>query len=106
MVEAAAGKLRDALASQADSGGDKIGVKTGLRAMGNDFRQVAPRRRFAAREMDMQNAKRRGIGKYALPNFRANFSLPRVKSERVGTISAAERAAVREFGEQPGRPFN
>src|ERR1700752_2480449 len=74
--------------------------------MRDDLRQVAPRRRFAAREMDMQNAEACCLAKHAFPNISAKFALPRDKSERVRTISAAKRAAGRQFGKEPGRPFN
>ena len=51
----------------------------------------------------LQNAKGRGLRKNLLPDRGAEFVLARIERERIGTIRAAERTAMRQLGEKRDR---
>ena len=106
VVEPGIGEFLDTILREADPGGDEIGVKPHFRAMRDDYGEIVPGRRFAAGKMRMQNAKGRGLRKNAGPFRGVEFVGPRVKRERIGTIGAAERTAMRQLGEKRDRRGN
>jgi hypothetical protein len=81
--------------------GDEIGVKADRCAVGDDLKEIPSRGRLAAGKMRMQHAERGGLGKHPLPGFRVEFDRAGFELQRIGAIRAAERAAMREFGEKP-----
>src|SRR5580704_4384122 len=103
VVEPGIGEFLDTILREADPGGDEVGIKSHFRAMRDDVGEILPRRRFAARKMRMQNAEGRGLRKNLLPDLGAEFVLARIERERIGTIGAAERTAMRQFGEKRDR---
>ena len=70
MIEPGIRKAPQTCIRQSDAGGDQIGVKPGGMRGSDNLSEIAPRRRFAAGKMHMQNAERRGFGKDPRPGLR------------------------------------
>src|SRR4029077_10102894 len=101
MVEAGIGEFRDRGLVEADAGGDQVGVEAEARGMSDEFDEIAPRRRFAAGKMQLQNADGRGLREDLAPARGVELALTPIELERVRAIGAAQGAAMRELGEQP-----
>jgi len=64
--------------------------------------------RFTARKIGLEDAELGGFLKDARPGFRGKFVGARLQFQRIGTVDAVERAAVREFRDESqgvGRRF-
>src|SRR5262249_25523185 len=103
MVESRIGKLAEPLIRDADTGGDEIGVKTGVARRRHDVDEIAPRRRLAAGEVDLQYPEPRSLAKHPRPGGSVELALPLVHLEGIRAVRAAERTAMGEFGEQAKR---
>ena len=91
------------LVGDADGRGDQIGVEPGVVRGRGEFDEVAPRTRLAAREMHLQHAERRRFVEDARPGRGIEFVRARIERDRIGAIRAAERATVRQLGQEAER---
>ena len=103
MVEAGLGQFAGQLLADPDPRGDEVGVEPALRGVAGKLDDVAPRRRLAAREMDMQRAERGGLAEHALPGLRIEFPAGALERQRIGAIGTAERTAMGELDQEPDR---
>ena len=71
--------------------------------MGENLIEIAARRRFAARKMQLQHAHRRRLTKRLAPFVGAELRVGALQLERVGAIGALQRAAMGQFGQQARR---
>src|SRR5215471_11998305 len=74
--------------------------------MANEFGQITTDERLAAREMHLQYAQFRRFVKHPLPGRGVEFGAGARQLERVRAIGAAQRAAMRQLGQQRQRRFN
>jgi hypothetical protein len=68
-----------------------------------DLDEVAPRRRLAARQMDLQHAEACGLGEHARPGSGIELIRARIERQRIGAVGTAERAAMGELRQEPER---
>ncbi len=87
----------------ADARGDQIGVEPGLARRRRDLDQIAARAGLAAGEMHLQHAERRGLGEHPRPGRGVELVVALLERQRIGAIRTAERAAVRQLGQQAKR---
>ena len=74
-----------------DARGDEVRVEPAQRRVPRQFDDVAPRRRLAAREVDVQRAERGGFAEDALPRLGVEFGRRAVPAP-AGSSSAGSRA--------------
>ena len=67
--------------------------------MRDDVGEVGPRRRLAARQVNLQHAECRGFAQHPFPGFRVEFARFAVELQRIGAIGALQRAAMGQFGQ-------
>ena len=103
VVEAGVGKLAQRRRGDADRGRDQIGVKAGLVRGGRDLDKIAARARLAAREMNLQDAEAGGFLEYARPGLGVELVGARFERQRVRAVRTAERATMRQLGQQAER---
>src|SRR5215470_5747435 len=103
MVEPRIRKLAEPLISDADTRGDEIGVKARVARRRHDVDEIAPRRRLAAGEVDLQHPEPRGLAKHPRPGGGVEFAFALVHLEWIRAVRTAERTAMREFGEKAER---
>jgi len=68
-----------------------------------DCDEIAPGAGLAAGKMHLEHAERRGLGKNPRPGLSVELALARIKRDRIGTIRAAQRTAVRQLGQEAER---
>ena len=88
---------------QRDAGGDDVGVEAARGGAGDQRGQVAPGQRFAAGEMDLQDADVGRFVEHAQPDGGVQLAGGTRQLQRVGAVRAGERATMGEFGDQPER---
>src|SRR6516165_10733079 len=103
VIETGVGQALGQLLADPDSGGDEVSVEAALRGVTREIDNVAPRRRLAAREMNMQRAERGGLAAHALPGFAVNLGAGTFERQRIGAIETTERAAMGELDQKPDR---
>src|SRR6201999_2006036 len=103
MIEPGVDQFAGQLLADPDPRGDEVGVKSALRGVAREVDNVAPRRRFAAREMHVQRAERGGFAEHALPGLAVKLIARALERDRVRTIKAPERAAMGKFDQEPDR---
>ena len=86
-----------------DPGGDEVAVHPQPGGAPHQHLQIAAHGRFAAGEMQLQHAERRRLVEHAKPGFGVQFAAGALQVQRVGAIGALQRAAMRQFGNQPQR---
>ena len=69
MVEPRLRQGVERVARGSDSGRDEVRIEALARAMGREFDDIGPRRRFAAGEVNVQNPERGSLAEHALPGF-------------------------------------
>ena len=106
MVESRFYQFRQARLRDAETRGDQVGIKTSLARACDEFFQVGPSSRFAAGQMQVQNAEAAGFLKYAEPFFGGKFSVRGNQLQRVGAIDAVQRTTMRQLGDQRQRIRN
>jgi hypothetical protein len=103
VIESCGGDGIDQRRLEADPGGDHVGVEAGRVSMRDEIDDIAPQQGLAAREIDVQHAQRRGLVDQPLPLLGRQFLRAPVEFQRVRAIGTAQRAAMREFGQEPHR---
>ena len=86
MIEPCFVQLGQAFLGQSDAGCDQIGVKLGVPCRADQINKIPPRCRFAARQVQLQNAQIRSLLECARPCRRVQFLVHPRKLQRVGTI--------------------
>src|ERR1700677_3346754 len=79
MVETGVGEPIQYRRSDADRRGDEIGVETGRMRRRRDLDEVAPGSWLPAREMNLENAKPRGLDEDARPGLRIQLAVARIE---------------------------
>ncbi len=77
-----------------NAGSNDVGVKIAAGGMSDQLREVAPRHRFAAREMHLKDADLSCLVEDAPPILRGQLILWTVHRERIGAIGALQGAAM------------
>ena len=103
VIEAGVGQLAQRVGGDTDRRSNEVGVKAGSVRRGGDVDQIAPRTGLAAGEMDLKNTEAGGFRKHPRPGLRVEFVGPRIERQRVRAIRTAERAAVRQLGQETER---
>jgi hypothetical protein len=91
---------------EAEARSDEVGVESGCARGGDQFSQVGPSQRFAAREVRVQHAEFAGLLEDAGPLFGGKFLLRARQFQRIGAIDAMQRATMRDFGDEGERVGN
>ena len=103
VIETGIGEHAQGFRRQADRRRNEIAVEPGVARGLHDLLQIAPRRRLAARQMDLQHAQPRRLAEHARPGRGVEFAGAVVELQRIGAIRTAERTAMRQLGEQTER---
>ena len=103
MIKAGVGERRQTLRRQTDRRGNQIVVETCLARGFDDLGEIAPRGRLAAGQMHLQHAESGRFAEHPRPGRGVEFIVALVERERIGAIGTAERAPVRQFGQQAER---
>ena len=100
MVEPRIRQSSEPFLIEQDTGGDEIGIEAGIRRRADQHGQIGARHRLPAREMQMQDAERRGFGENPLPIFGGQFLAGRCQAERVGAVGALQGTAMGDLRHQ------
>src|SRR5437879_12562361 len=103
MIEARVDEGGELCFVERQAAGDEVDVESGDAGGVNEFDDVGASERFAAGEVDLQDAGLRGFLKNANPGLGGEFRFALGKFERIRAVDAVERAAVREFGDESER---
>ncbi len=101
MIEAGLRQAADPLPAQGHGGRDQIGVDAVRGQAGDEVFQIPAKGRFASGQMHLENAEIGGLFEGVEPDLRCQLLIGFQEFDRVGTISALQRASVGQFGQHP-----
>ena len=93
----------DARFMQAHPRGDEVDVKAQPVSLGHDDLQVIARQRFAARQTELHRTQRTRFAQHPQPILGVELRAGAREIHRVVTEHTVQRAAIREFQQQPER---
>ncbi len=103
VVQPGPGQRRQAIAREPDARGDQVRVDPGMRGRRRDLLEVAPRRRLAAREVELEHPQLARLAHHVDPLLGRELRLAAHQLQRVRTVGAGQRAAMGQLGQHRHR---